>query len=112
MQRGLFSLQSATGKKIPLPLPLPIPITVGKKNIDKDILADDDDFGFKTTTVAPHATVAGYLYYDMTNVDEPVLDHATLELRKVRFAADNKALDSFEIPLKATAYTAKKDDKK
>jgi hypothetical protein len=101
LQRGLFSIKSATGKKIPLPLPVPIPITVGKKNIDKDILADDNDFGFKTTTVAPHATVAGYLYYDMTNVDEPVLEHATLELRKVRFAADNKALDSFEIPLKA-----------
>jgi hypothetical protein len=112
LQRGLFSLKSATGKKIPLPLPVPIPITVGKKNIDKDILADDNDFGFKTTTVAPHATVAGYLYYDMTNIDEPVLDHATLELRKVRFAADNRALDSFEIPLKATADTATKDEKK
>jgi hypothetical protein len=112
LQRGLFTMKSATGKKIPLPLPVPIPITVGKKNIDKDILADDNDFGFKTTTVAPHATVAGYLYYDMTNVDEPVLAHATLELRKVRFTADNRALDSFEIPLKATADTAMKDEKK
>jgi hypothetical protein len=68
--------------------------------VDKQILADEDDFGFKTTTVAPNTTVAGYLYYDTRSIDDPVLEHATLEVRKVRFASTNKALDSFEIPLK------------
>ena len=99
LQRRLFSLGSAN-KKVPLPLPLP-PITV-HANVDKKILADEDDFGFKTTTVKAHATVAGYLFYDMQGVPKPFLDHATLELRKVRFAATNKALDSFEIPLHPT----------
>jgi hypothetical protein len=97
LQRGLFTMKSATGTR--LPLGLPIPITVGKKNISKDIVSDDNDFGFQTTTVQPHTTVAGYLFYDTNDLDQPVLDHATLELRKVRLMLNNKALDSFEIPL-------------
>ena len=96
LQRRMFTVGSAN-KKIPLPLPLP-PLTV-HGNVDKKILADLEDFGFKTTTVAAHTTVAGYLFYDMQGVSAPFLEHATLELRKVRFAATNKALDSFEIPL-------------
>jgi hypothetical protein len=35
-----------------------------------------------------------------------VLAKATLELRKVRFAASNQALDSFEIPLSAATKDA------
>ncbi len=105
LQRRLFTIKSATGSKIPLPLPLP-PITVHHGSVDKKILADDHDFGFQTTTVLPHTTVAGYLYYDMEGVDPPFLAHATLELRKVRFAATNQALDSFEIPLQPTGKDA------
>lgn len=98
-------MKSATGTKIPLPLPLP-PITVHHGSVDKKILADDHDFGFQTTTVLPHTTVAGYLFYDMEGVDPPFLAHATLELRKVRFAATNQALDSFEISLHSTGKNA------
>jgi hypothetical protein len=98
MQRRLFTVKSATGTK--LPLGLPIPITVGKKNINKDILSDDHDFGFQSTTVKAHSTEAGYLFYDMEGVPEPFLDHATLELRKVRLVGTGQALDSFEIPLR------------
>jgi hypothetical protein len=103
LQRRMFSLAGAN-RKIPLPLPLP-PITV-HANVDKKILADLEDFGFKNTTVAPHATVAGYLFYDIQGLDKPALAHATLELRKVRFSATNKALDSFEIPLHPTTTPA------
>jgi hypothetical protein len=100
LQRRLVGLKDAMGKKIPLPLPLP-PITV-HKNVDKKILQDLDDFGFKTTTVKAHATVAGYLFYDMQGLDRPVLEKATLELRKVRWTSSQQALDSFEIPLHPT----------
>jgi hypothetical protein len=66
----MFTIKGATGTKVPLPLPIPIPITTGKKNVDKKILDDDNDFGFQTTTVQPHTTVAGYLYYDMQDLDD------------------------------------------
>jgi hypothetical protein len=97
LQRRLFTVKSATGTKVPLGLP--IPITVGKNPIDKKVIADDKDFGFKTTTVKPHTTEAGWLYYDMEGTPEPFLSHATLELRKVRFVGSGQALDSFEIAL-------------
>ncbi|SEG48907.1 hypothetical protein SAMN05421819_3210 [Bryocella elongata] len=100
LQRRLVGLKDAMGKKIPLPLPLP-PITV-HKNVDKKILADLDDFGFKTTTVKAHSTVAGYLFYDMQGLDHPVLEKATLELRKVRWTTSQQALDTFEIALHPT----------
>ena len=99
LQRRLFALKSVAGTRIPMPAPIPS-ITIHHKPVDKQILADDNDFGFQTTTVAPHTTVSGYLYYDVRELDDPVLEKAQLELRKVRYAASNKALDTFEIPLK------------
>ena len=104
LQRRMVTLGSAKGTKIPLPMPLP-PITV-HHDIDKKIIDDENDFGFQTTTIKPHSTVAGYLFYDMQGLDPPVLAKATLELRKVRFAISNKALDSFEISLSPTAKDA------
>jgi hypothetical protein len=104
LQRRMFSIKGATGKKIPLPLPLP-PITV-HQNVDQKITDDDNDFSFQSTTVPPHATVAGYLYYDMQDVDQPFLKNATLELRKVRFQDNADYIDSFEIPLHPTAKDA------
>ncbi|HEX4156544.1 MAG TPA: hypothetical protein VHY48_13110 [Acidobacteriaceae bacterium] len=98
LQRRLFELKSVRGTRIPMPAPIPA-ITIHHPPVDKKILADDDDFGFKTTTIAPHTTAAGWLYYDVRDLDEPVLKGATLELREVRWAATNKSLDSFEIPL-------------
>jgi hypothetical protein len=99
LQRLLFSMKSVTGTKIPMPAPIPS-ITIHHKPINKQILADDNDFGFQTTTVAPHTTVSGYLFYDVREIDDPVLKNAQLELRKIRYAAANNPLDTFEIPLK------------
>jgi hypothetical protein len=97
MERRFFTMKSATGTK--LPLDFPIPITVGKKDFQRKIQQDDDDFGFKTTTIAAHTTAAGYLYYDTTDLPTPPLAHAYLQLRQVRFATSNRVIENFEIPL-------------
>ena len=110
LQRRLFSKKSVAGTKIPMPGPIPS-ITIHHPPVDKTILADDADFGFESTTVAAHTTAAGYLYYDTRSIDDPVLDHATLELRKVRFASTNKTLDTFEIALKPAPTPKKTGDK-
>ncbi len=99
LERRMFSKKYSDGKKIPLPAPLPS-ITLHHPAIDKLIVADQTDFGFTSTTVAPHSTVAGYLYYDTRDINDPILEHATLELRKVRWASTNKELQAFEIALK------------
>ncbi len=101
LERRMFSSKSAAGTRIPLPAPIPS-ITIHHPPVDKTILADNTDFGFNTTTVAPHATVAGYLFYDTRDLDEPVLEHATLELRKLRWAPTNKEIQTFDVMLKAT----------
>jgi hypothetical protein len=97
LERRLFTMKGATGTK--LPLDLPIPITVGKKDVQKKIQQDDDDFGFKTTTIAPKTTAAGYLYYDIQDLPAPPLTHAYLQLRQVRFATSNRVIENFEILL-------------
>jgi hypothetical protein len=98
LQRRLFEMKSVRGTRVPLPAPLP-PITIHHKPVDTKILADGQDFGFKSTTVAPHTTAAGWLFYDVRDLEEPVLKGATLEVRRIRWANTNKSLDSFEIPL-------------
>jgi hypothetical protein len=104
IERRFFTVKSATGTR--LPLGLPIPITVGKKDFEKKIKQDDDDFGFKTTTVAPHTTVAGYLYYDIDGLPSPPLAKAYLQLRQVRFATSNRVIENFEIPLHPSSETS------
>ncbi len=102
LERRMFSKKYSDGTKIPLPAPLPS-ITIHHPGIDKQITADSNDFGFTSTTVAAHTTLAGYLYYDTRDIDDPVLEKATLELRKVRWATTNKQLAAFEIPLKPSS---------
>ena len=101
LQRRMFSKKSAAGTTIPLPAPIPS-ITIHHPPVDKAILADDNDFGFPTTTVPPKSTVSGYLFYDTRDIDDPVLDHATLELRRMRLASDKEELQAFQIPLGPT----------
>ena len=99
LDRGIYSLKrDVKGSKIPLPGPLP-PITHRDKPPDTQIADDDRDFGFKTSTVAPHSTQAGWLYYDIRDLDRDPLKGATIELRRVRWASTNKLLDTFEIQL-------------
>jgi hypothetical protein len=106
LQRRLFSRKSTQPTHIPLPLPLPA-INIKREQVDQKIVNDEKDFGFPTTTIAPHTTVSGYLYYDTRDLDEPLLSHATLEVRRVRVVASNEELESFEIALKPTPEAPK-----
>jgi hypothetical protein len=90
LQRRLFSTQSVKGRKIPLPLPLP-PITLHDKPVDKQISKDDADFGFTTTTVTPHSTLAGYLFYDVRQLDDNPLKDAQLYVKMVNIVAAKDA---------------------
>ena len=94
LQRRMFTTKQVQPTKVPL-----IPITIHHAPVDKKIVADMDDFGFQSTTVAPHSTAAGWVFYDVRDLDEPVLDGAEIEIRRVR-TGDDKQLDTFEIPLK------------
>lgn len=106
MQRRMFTMKQVQPTKIPI-----VPITIHHEQVDSKIVKDMDDFGFTSTRVAPHSTAAGWLFYDVRDLDDPVLEHSTLEVRKVRFAGTaGKTLDTFMIPLKPTP-APKKDEK-
>ena len=112
LNRRMYDLKYSAAKHVPLPAPLPR-ITYHNKPIDEKILADDKDFGFRTTTVPPHSTIAGYLFYDMQGLPDSPLKSATLEVRKVHWKVENSSalgdtLDTFEIPLGPTDLSQKR----
>jgi hypothetical protein len=101
VQRRLFSTKGVKGRQVPLPAPLP-PIHLHDKPFDKQITQDEDDFGFKSTTVNAHSTLAGYLFYDVRQLDEYPLKGAQLFVKMVYTLPDKdghkKELFDFNIP--------------
>jgi hypothetical protein len=91
----LMTRKEREGKKIPLPGPLPS-IKMKPKASNKEIEQDFNTFEYGALVVEPHTTRAGFLFYDVSQLDEP-LQGAKLHLRKLR-DADGKELFYFEIP--------------
>ncbi len=94
INRRLFTAHSALGTKIPL-----TPITIHHAPIDKKVMQDDTDFGFSSTTVNPHSTLAGYLFYDIRELDDPALRHAELHVKMIHSLDTKQQLFAFTIPL-------------
>ncbi len=80
LNRRLFSRKSTVGTHIPL-----TPITTHPEPVDKKILNDDADFGFQSLIVPAHSTRAGYVFYDTRDLEEPVLRHAELYVKEIRY---------------------------
>jgi hypothetical protein len=91
----LMTRKEREGGKVPLPGPLP-PIKLKPKASNKDIDADFNTFEYGALVVEPHTTRAGFLFYDVSQLDHP-LKGAKLHLHKVR-DADGNELFYFEIP--------------
>ena len=91
----LMTQKERQGGKIPLPGPLP-PIHTKPKASVKDIQQDFDQFEYQALVVEPHSTRAGFLWYDVSDLDHP-LRGAKLHLHKLR-DADGNELFYFEIP--------------
>ncbi len=93
INRRLFSTRSALGTKVPL-----TPITIHHAPLDKKVTEDDDDFGFAGTVVNPHTNLAGYLFYDIRELDDPALRHAELYLKMIHTLDGKQQLFAFTIP--------------
>ena len=91
----LMTRKEREGKKIPLPGPLPS-IKLKAKAGNQEIEADFNQFEYGALVVEPHSTRAGFLFYDVSELDHP-LRGAKLHLRKLR-DADGNELFYFEIP--------------
>ena len=91
----LMTRKEREGGKIPLPGGIP-PIKLKPKAGNKEIEQDFKTFEFSSLVVEPHSTRAGFLFYDVSDIDHP-LQGASLHLRKLR-DADSNELFFFEIP--------------
>jgi hypothetical protein len=91
----LMTLKERQGKKIPMPGPIPA-IKMKPKASNQQIEADFNTFEYGALVVEPHSTRAGFLFYDVSQLDDP-LRGAKIHLRKLRDAGGNE-LFYFEIP--------------
>jgi hypothetical protein len=91
----LMTRKEREGTKIPMPGPLP-PIHTKPKGSNKEIEADFNQFEYSALVVEPHNTRAGFLFYDVSGLSNPLVD-AKLYVRELR-DADGKELFSFEVP--------------
>jgi hypothetical protein len=85
-----------------LPRTSKAPITLHDKPVDKQITEDEKDFGFSGTTVNAHSTLAGYLFYDVRQLDDYPLKGAELFVKMVYTVpgkeGNKKELFDFNIP--------------
>jgi len=91
----LMTKSERMGNKIPLPAPFPSIHTKPKASI-KNIEADFDTFEYQALVVEPHTTRAGFLFYNVSQLANP-LKGAKLHIYKLR-DADGNELFYFEIP--------------
>lgn len=91
----LMTRKEREGGKVPMPGPIPA-IKLKPKASDKEIEQDFDTFEYQALVVEPHTTRAGFLFYDVSDLDHP-LRGAKLHLHELR-DADGKELFYFEIP--------------
>jgi len=92
----LMTRSEREGKKLPMPSPVPT-IKLKPKASNQDIERDFDTFEYEALVVEPHTTRAGFLFYDVSDLDQP-LRGAKINLHKLR-DADGNELFYFEIPL-------------
>ena len=83
------------GSSIPMPTPLPS-IKLKGKVTNKIVEADFATFEFATPVVEAHTTRAGFLFYDLSDFDNP-LPGSHLLIKQILDAEGEEMLD-FEIP--------------
>jgi hypothetical protein len=91
----LMTQKERQGSKIPMPGPIPA-IHLKPKASNKEIEEDFDTFEYQALVVEPHTTRAGFLFYDVSQLTDP-LKGAKLHLHELR-DADGHQLFYFEIP--------------
>ena len=91
----LMTLKERQGKKIPMPGPIPA-IKTKPKASNQEIEQDFNTYEYGALVVEPHSTRAGFLFYDVSQLDHP-LEGAKMHLHKLR-DADGNELFYFEIP--------------
>lgn len=95
VERRVDTIANPTSPGVVLPAPFPH-IHGHSHDKDKQIESDFNTFGFQTLAVEAHTTRAGFLFYNIQGLSDP-LKGAKLEVRELR-DANGKEFFTFEIP--------------
>ncbi len=106
MNRRLFRFKDLQPRRVP-----GTPITYHSTPVDKKILDDDKDFGFRETTIPPHTTASGFLFYDVRDLDDPLLRHAEIYVKEIH-TGDAKHTELFAFTIPFDKYLAIADAQK
>lgn len=93
--RKIAEQKSSPGQ--PSRLPIPLPRRKAKPNVKREYQDEVNDSQFMARMVEPHATRAGFFYFDVDGIEDP-LAGAKLEFTGIR-NADGQELFFFEIPM-------------
>ena len=97
INRRLFRFKQIQERRIP-----GTPIPYHPTPVDKKITDDDRDFSFTQTVIAPHSSASGFLFYDVQDLDQPVLENAELYVKMIHEQGANGTrgpeLFGFSIP--------------
>lgn len=104
----LMTRKEREGSKIPMPGPFPS-IKTKPKASNKEVEQDFDQFEYQALVVEPHTTRAGFLFYDVSQLNHP-LQGGKMHLHKLR-DADGNELFYFEIPFDTYLKSKSKDMK-
>lgn len=108
LNRRLFRFNDLKQKHIP-----GTPITYKPTPVDKKILDDDKDFSFSQTSIAPHSSANGFLFYDIRDLDDPPLQHAELYVKMMHAkTADGKDTELFAFSVPFDAYVKQGEEKR
>jgi hypothetical protein len=91
----LMTRKEREGGRIPMPGPIPT-IKMKPKASNKDVEEDFNTFEYGALVVEAHTTRAGFLFYDVSQLDDP-LKGSKLHLHALR-DAEGHELFYFEIP--------------
>jgi len=91
----LMTRKEREGSKIPMPGPIPS-IHLKPKASNKDVEEDFNTFEYQSLVVEPHSTRAGFLFYDVSDLTNPLKD-AHMLLRKL-LNSEGEEFFYFEIP--------------
>lgn len=91
----LMTRKEREGGRIPMPGPIPT-IKLKPKASNKDVEEDFNTFEYGALVVEAHTTRAGFLFYDVSQLDDP-LKGSKLHLHALR-DAEGHELFYFEIP--------------
>ena len=79
------------------PLPIPLPRRSAKRSVSREAEAEIESSRFLAKAVEPHATQAGFLFFDVQGIENP-LHGARLYVSGIR-TSEGQELMYFEVPL-------------